>query len=110
MLNNEYDSGKQSYFFSFENIIYCIILCKVFFVFNILNNKIILFASINKNKYAPSFIVENISTNSYLSNQNDVLLFVCLYTEKYLLLLFLGMVLLFTMIGVIVITKNKHVQ
>lgn len=110
MLNNEYDSSKQNYFFSFENIILFIIVCKTFFIWNILNNKVIFFTSLNINKYIPSLITDNLSITNYLSTQNDVILFICLYSEKYLLLIFLGLVLLFTMIGVIVITKNKHVQ
>ena len=56
--------------------------------------------------YLPGIINNNFFFKDLIKNQGDVIEFITLYTEKYLLLFILGNILLFTMMGVIVITKK----
>lgn len=109
MLNNEYDYKNQNHSLSFENTFIFVFFFKIFFWISLLNNKIIYFKSIYPKYYLNSYISDSFSTSNLLSNQNDVLSLIILYSEKYIFLIVLGMILLYTMIGVIVITKNKHV-
>ena len=110
MLNNEYITTKIVTQYSFGNILLLLVACKAFFLISSLNFKIYLFnATLFPNEYSPLFIHNNYFLQTFLTNQGDVLTFSSLYTDKGVLILILGMILLFTMMGVIVITKSKHV-
>lgn len=109
MLNNEYDSNKNNYSFSIENIILFLFFFKSFFFVSIFNNKIIEFKNLNSSEYSSTSINNGYKINDLVSNHNDLLNLISLYSDKYILLFILGMILLFTMVGVIVITKNKYV-
>lgn len=110
MLNNEYTSTKIVTNYSFENIILLLFTGKLFFLISYLNQKICLFHQIALSiDYSPMLIQNNYFLKHLLNNQGDVLSFISLYTEKFILIIILGIILLFTMMGVIVITKSKHV-
>lgn len=108
MLSNEYDSKKNQNYFSIDNILIILIFVKLFFFINIINKKILYYTNTFYNFLIPVNITQNTYSTNFLSSQNDIILFINLYSEKYIFLISLGMILLFTMIGVIVITKNKH--
>lgn len=108
MLSNEYDSKKNNHYFSIDTVLIILIFTKLFFLTSILNKQILYYTNTFYNYFIPVNITQNIHIKNFLTSQNDIVLFVNLYSEKYIFLIFLGMILLFTMIGVIVITKNKH--
>jgi hypothetical protein len=60
-------------------------------------------------QYFPTFIENNYFLTDLTNNYGDVYALISLYSDKSILLLILGLILLFTMMGVIVITKNKNV-
>lgn len=109
MLTNEYDSKHKKNYLSIENIFIILIFAKLFFLCNILNKKIIIHANIYYNIFMPTNLTGNFFFNQFISTQSDIILFIHLYSEKYIFIILLGMILLFTMIGVIFITKTKHV-
>lgn len=109
MLNNEYNSDKIITKYSFENILLFILFFKTFYLISCLNFKISLFKSLSLVQYLPTYIENNYFLKNFTENHSDVVNFVSLYTEKSLLLIILGFILLFTMLGVIVITKKKYV-
>ena len=109
MLNNEYDYKKQNTTYSFETALLLIFFSKIFYSISIINNKIINFKLMYTNRFLASYITENYALNDLISCHYDIYTIINLYSEKYILLIFLGMILLYTMIGVIVITKNKNV-
>jgi len=110
MLNNEYTSIKVITQYSLENLLLLLISCKFFFIVSYLNLKVCLFNKIFIcQDYSPMLINNNYFLKDLLNNQGDVFTFLSLYTEKAVLILILGLILLFTMMGVIVITKSKHV-
>lgn len=108
MLTNEYDSKQKNNYLSIENILILLIFTKLFFLCNVLNKKIIIHINTYYNIFMPTNITGNIFFNKFISAQNDIILFIHLYSEKYIFIILLGMILLFTMIGVIFITKTKH--
>lgn len=110
MLNKEYQSTRFITQYSFENVILLLFSCKFFFLISYLNFKTCFFTShLHSITYSPALIQNNYFLKELLNNQGDVTSFLSLYTEKFVLILILGMILLFTMMGVIVITKSKHV-
>jgi NADH:ubiquinone oxidoreductase subunit 6 (subunit J) len=110
MLNNEYTSVKIVTQYSLENMLLLLFCCKLFFFMSYLNLKICSFIeSFYSKEYSPMLIQNNYFLKELLSNQGDVITFLSLYTEKSILIFILGMILLFTMMGVIVITKGKYV-
>jgi NADH:ubiquinone oxidoreductase subunit 6 (subunit J) len=109
MLNNEYNSDKIITKYSFENILLFIIFFKTFYLISCLNLKISLFKTLSLVQYLPTYIENNYFLKNFTENHSDVVNFISLYTEKSLLLIILGLILLFTMLGVIVITKKKYV-
>lgn len=106
MLSNEYTPIKVAKNYSLDNIFLFLIVFKGYFAINSLNFYICMEKSENPMIFFPTHINNNFFWNHFFSNQSDVSNFICLFTEKYLLLFILGNILLFTMIGVIVITKK----
>lgn len=109
MLNNEYKSSKGVTQFSLEHLIFTLFFFKCFFFLTYLNYKLCIFITTLSTSYLPTHIENNYFYKELLNNQGDAITFMSLYTEKFILLLILGAILLFTMIGVIVITRSKHV-
>lgn len=111
MLNNEYTPlTTWSNHYSFENIILLLFSCKAFFFMSYFNLKLCFFLeNWNSIEYSPMLIVNNYFIKEFLKNQGDIISFFSLYTEQFFLILILAMILLFTMMGVIVITKTKNV-
>ena len=56
--------------------------------------------------YFPTFIENFYFMNDLFKNQGDTITLLSLYTEKSILLLVLGLILLYTMMGVIIITRK----
>ena len=111
MLNNENTVLiKTSGYYSCENLLLLLLSCKTFFFISYFNSRICFFLqNWNNTEYSPFLIINNYFLKNFLKNQGDIISFVSLYTEQFLLLLILGMILLFTMMGVIIITKTKYV-
>lgn len=106
MLNNEYTTIKNSKTYSIENMLLILLASKMYFSVNSLNFYICLEKSEITMNFFPTFISNNYFWKDFFANQSDVSNFICLFTEKYLFLFILGNILLFTMVGVIVITKK----
>lgn len=111
MLNNEYTQLTTTLsYYSLENMILLLFSCKAFFFISYFNSKICFFLeNWNSTEYSPMLVVNNYFIKEILKNQGDVISFFSLYTEQFVLIIILAMILLFTMMGVIVITKTKHV-
>jgi len=106
MLSNEYSSSKITKQFSFDNVVIILFFFKMFFILTKLNFNLVTHQNLLFVDYFPTYINNNFFLTNYLSNQSDIFLFANLFMEKYVLLFILGNILLFTMIGVIVITKK----
>jgi NADH:ubiquinone oxidoreductase subunit 6 (subunit J) len=106
MLNNEYTTIKNSKSYSIENISLILFASKSYFSINSLNYYICVQKSNFFMYFFPTYIGNNYFWKDLFNNQSDVSNFICLFTEKYLFLFILGNILLFTMMGVIVITKK----
>ena len=106
MLSNEYNFVKSSNQTSFDNILFLLITLKIWFLTTALNFNISTEKSYILNDYFPTHIENNYYLKDLVSNHSDIYNFFSLFTEKYVLLFILGNILLFTMIGVIVITKK----
>ena len=106
MLNNEYSTIKNVKQISFDNILIFLITFKIWFFLTTLNYNI----NVEKNylfyDYFPTYIENNYFYKDMLNNHSDIYNFFSLFTENYILLFLLGNILLFTMMGVIVITKK----
>jgi len=110
MLNNEYTSVRVITQYSLDNFLLLLVSCKLFFLVSYLNLKVCLFNKVLFTQdYSPMLIKNNYFLKQLLNNQSDVFAFLSLYTDKGILIVILGFILLFTMMGVIVITKSKHV-
>ena len=94
-------------YFSFYNILFFVFGLKCFFLLSYLNFNLCYFKSGQAETFAASLITNNYNINDLFKNQGDILNLLTLYTEKSLLLGLLGLNLLFTMMGVIIITRNK---
>ena len=106
MLNNEYNSLKNYSQYSFENILIFIFFIKSYLYITNINYSLCLMKTYISTAYLPTTISNDFFLKDIMNNYGDVFAFVVLYTEKYLLLFILGNILLFTMMGVIVITKK----
>jgi len=95
--------------YSIENIIFCLFFFKCFFFLTCLNSKLCFTLDSSLTSYLPTFIENNYFYKDITNNQGDVAILIGLYSEKAILLLILGGIILFTMIGVILITRTKYV-
>ena len=110
MINKEYVFYQTSTTFSKENIFVFIFFFKSFLLISYLNCKIFfLLQTSNFFYYYPTFIENNYSFNSFLSNKDDAFFFLSLYSEKFFLFFYLAFLFFYGMIGVILITDKNHV-
>ena len=106
MLNNEYSTKKNITLYSFENIFLFLISFKFFYIVTYFNYKLC-YLKINISlDYVPSLIENNYFLKDIMKNHGDALMLLNIFTEKSILLFLLGIILLFTMLGAIVITKK----
>ncbi len=106
MLNYELSTIKPSIFWSPETLITTLIFFKSFFLLTCLNFKLCYVKSHILMDYFPTFIENFYFMNDLFKNQGDTITLLSLYTEKSILLLVLGLILLYTMMGVIIITRK----
>lgn len=110
MINKEYTSSKISYIFSLENIFLFLFFMKSFILLSCFNCKIFfILQSYYYFDYFPTYIENNYFYISFLSNKDDALFFLSLYSEKFFCFLYIGLIFLYGMIGAVLIMYNKHV-
>ena len=106
MLHKEYQSFKVFTLPSWDNFFVLIFMSKFFFFWSCLNLKLCCLKNTYLLSYSSCFIENDFFFKELFNNQSDLVFFISLYTEKAFVLFLLGMILLFTLMGVIVITKK----
>lgn len=106
MLNQEYISTKVVILYSLENSFLILLFLKLFFYLSTLNYQLCFFKIYFSLEYVPVYISNTYFLKDLLGNHGDALTFLSLYSEKALIFIIFGLILLFTMMGVILITKK----
>lgn len=106
MLNDDYRLVRVATQYSIGNILLFLFIVKFFFFFTYINFNLIRFKAYQSFEYNTFVIENNYTISDLFKNQGDILNLINLYTEKSLLLILLGLILLYTMKGVIVITRQ----
>lgn len=101
---------KKEFFFilSFKYILYIILLFKVNFILYYFNKKL----SINLSNISLEFIKYNDDIDIFykvlFKIENDIVIFLNIFTQKYFFFIVIGMILLFAMFGSIALCLKKH--
>jgi hypothetical protein len=110
MINKEYTSSKNSSIFSCENILIFVFFIKSFFILSYYNSKVFsLLQGYYFFNYFPTYIENNYNYASLLSNKDDAFFLLNLYSDKFMFVIFLGILFLYSMIAVVLIMYNKNV-
>ena len=110
MINKEYIMSKTVILFSVNNIFLFIFFIKTFFLFSVFNCKLYFFLQeYFFCFYFPTYIENNYTLNMFLSNKDDIFFFLGLFSEKFFIFVYIGLLFLYGMIGAILIMFNKNV-
>jgi len=108
MLSNEFDTSRSEPKLPIESGVGSIIVFKLCTSIAYLHENIFMFMSKVQHQYIPTHIANNVFITDLYQIYGDTSYFICLYSDKYLYLILLGLILLFSMVGVVLIIHQDE--
>lgn len=108
MLSNEYNTARLESQLPLEAGVGSILGFKICLSLAALNENVVFFMSKVQYYYIPTHITNNIFITDLYQIDGDTSYFISLYTDKYIYIGMLGLLLLFSMIGIVLIVYQDE--